>query len=89
MPVPVVRGDGRGARLVINDVILLGDRAWFTDSRDAVLYGFTTGYATEIALIGGVRRTAARRRDRLYLVNARFTSPQTPDTTFDAVAVTL
>ncbi|MGO4419419.1 superoxide dismutase, partial [Streptomyces sp. MCAF7] len=23
----------------INDVILLGDRAWFTDSRDAVLYG--------------------------------------------------
>lgn len=48
-----------------------------------------TGYATEIALIGGVRRTAARRRDRLYLVNARFTSPQTPDTTFDAVAVTL
>jgi hypothetical protein len=28
----VVRGDGRGARLVINDVILLGDRAWSTDS---------------------------------------------------------
>lgn len=48
-----------------------------------------TGHATEIALIGGVRRTAVRRRDRLYLVNTRFTSPQTPDTTFNAVAVTL
>ncbi|MFF0042123.1 SMP-30/gluconolactonase/LRE family protein [Streptomyces mirabilis] len=177
----------------INDVILLGDRAWFTDSRDAVLYGIPrgrraggiralplvgdwvqtpdvnnangivatpdgrglivvssspgrlynvdlkTGYATEIALTGAddvvngdglvrigrtlyvvqnrlnrisvfdlgagattatlrrtltdprfdVPTTAARWRDRLYLVNARFTSPQTPDTTFDAVAVTL
>ncbi|WP_434098698.1 hypothetical protein [Streptomyces mirabilis] len=48
-----------------------------------------TGYATEIALIGGVRRTAARRRDRLSLVNARFTSPQTLDSTFNAVAMTL
>lgn len=177
----------------INDVILLGDRAWFTDSRDAVLHGIPrgrraggiralplvgdwvqtpdvnnangivatpdgrglivvssspgrlynvdikTGYATEIALIGAddvvngdglvrigrtlyvvqnrlnrvsvfdlgagattatlrrtltdprfdVPTTAARWGDRLYLVNARFTSPQTPDTTFDAVAVTL
>ncbi|MER5906572.1 superoxide dismutase [Streptomyces mirabilis] len=177
----------------INDVILLGDRAWFTDSRDAVLYGIPrgrraggiralplvgdwvqtpdvnnangivatpdgrglivvssspgrlynvdlkTGYATEIALTGAddvvngdglvrigrtlyvvqnrlnrisvfdlgagattatlrrtltdprfdVPTTAARWRDRLYLVNARFTSPQTPDTTFGAVAVAL
>ncbi|MFE4832518.1 SMP-30/gluconolactonase/LRE family protein [Streptomyces sp. NPDC056672] len=176
----------------INDVILLGDRAWFTDSRDSVLYGIPrgqrgeirslplsgdwvqtpdvnnangivstpdgrglivvsstpgklyqvslkTGRATEIALSGAadvangdglfrigrtlyvvqnrlnlisvfgldakvrsatlrrtitdprfdVPTTAARRGDRLYLVNARFTSPQTPDTTFNAVAVSL
>ncbi|WP_086558708.1 SMP-30/gluconolactonase/LRE family protein [Streptomyces africanus] len=36
-----------------------------------------------------VPTTAARHGDRLYLVNARFTSPQTPETTFDAVAVPL
>ncbi|MGW5617346.1 SMP-30/gluconolactonase/LRE family protein [Streptomyces sp. NPDC003877] len=34
-----------------------------------------------------VPATAARWGDRLYLVNARFTSPQTPETTFNAVAV--
>jgi sugar lactone lactonase YvrE len=176
----------------INDVVLLGNRAWFTDSRDSVLYGIPrgatgevralsisgdwmqtpgainanglvatpdgrdlivvngssgklyrvaleTGYATEIALSGAadvgngdglvrightlyvvqnrrnivsvfdldtkvttatlsgtitdprfdVPTTAARFGDRLYLVNARFTSPQTPDTTFNAVAVSL
>ncbi|TPQ18835.1 SMP-30/gluconolactonase/LRE family protein [Streptomyces sporangiiformans] len=176
----------------INDVILLGDRAWFTDSRDSVLYGvprgragevrglplggdwvqtpdvnnangivstpdgrglivvsstpgklyrvdLRTGHATEIALDGAddvafgdgllrigrtlyvvqnrqnlisvfdldaevrsatlrrtitdprfdVPTTVARWGDRLYLVNARFTSPQTPDTTFNGVAVSL
>jgi len=176
----------------INDVTLLGDRAWFTDSRDAVLHGvprgregevralpltgdwvqtpdvnnangvvgtpdgrglivvsstpgklynvsLRTGVATEIALAGAenvangdglwrigrtlyvvqnrlnlisvfdldaeataatlrrtiteprfdVPTTAARFGDRLYLVNARFTSPQTPETTFNAVAVPL
>ncbi|MFF7789114.1 SMP-30/gluconolactonase/LRE family protein [Streptomyces sp. NPDC007991] len=36
-----------------------------------------------------VPTTAARYGDRLYLVNARFTSPQTPQTTFNAVAVPL
>jgi sugar lactone lactonase YvrE len=176
----------------INDVVLLGDRAWFTDSRAAVLYAvprggkgkvrtlplsgdwvqtpdvnnangligtpdgrglivvsstpgklyhvnLKTGYATEIALSGAadvgygdglvrvghtlyvvqnrrnlisvfnldakvttatlsrsithprfdVPTTAARFGDRLYLVNARFTSPQTPDTTFNGVGVSL
>ncbi|MGW6022166.1 SMP-30/gluconolactonase/LRE family protein [Streptomyces sp. NPDC055099] len=176
----------------INDVTLLGDRAWFTDSRDSVLYGvprgrkgkvralplggdwvqtpdvinangivgtpdgrglivvssspgklyrvhLRTGHATEIALIGAdnvvngdgllrvgrtlyvvqnrlnlisvfhldaeagtatlrrtitdprfdVPTTAARWGERLYLVNARFTSPQEPSTTFNAVAVSL
>ncbi|GGV29336.1 hypothetical protein GCM10010277_12090 [Streptomyces longisporoflavus] len=176
----------------INDVTLLGERAWFTDSRDSVLYGvprgrrgavralplggdwvqtpgvinangiadtpdgralivvssspgklyrvhLKTGHATEITLVGAgdvlngdgllrvgrtlyvvqnrlnkvsvfhldakaatatLRRTitdprfdipttAARWRDRLYLVNARFTSPQEPTTTFNAVAVPL
>jgi sugar lactone lactonase YvrE len=176
----------------INDVILQGDRAWFTDSRDSVLHGvprgrggeirslpligdwvqtpevnnangivgtpdgrglivvssqpgrlyrvdLKTGYATEIALRGAgdvangdglvrigrtlyvvqnrlnaisvfgldagagsatlhrtitdprfdVPTTAARWGDRLYLVNARFTSPQTPETTFNGVAVSL
>ncbi|MEZ3179842.1 superoxide dismutase [Streptomyces pimonensis] len=176
----------------VNDVVLLRDRAWFTDSRDAVLYGvprgrggsvralpltgdweqlpdvnnangivstpdgrdvivvkstpgelyrvsLRTGHATRIALSGAddvvngdglvrvgrtlyvvqnrsntvtvlgldaratkatlrraitdprfdVPATAARFRDRLYLVNARFTSPQTPETTFTAVAVPL
>ncbi|MGK9459071.1 SMP-30/gluconolactonase/LRE family protein [Streptomyces sp. G6] len=34
-----------------------------------------------------VPATAARFGNRLYLVNARFTSPQTPETTFTAVAV--
>jgi sugar lactone lactonase YvrE len=34
-----------------------------------------------------VPTTAARYGNRLYLVNARFTSPQTPETTFNAVAV--
>jgi sugar lactone lactonase YvrE len=176
----------------INDVVLLGNRAWFTDSRDSVLYGvprggrgkvrtlslsgdwvqtpnatnangivatpngrdlivvnsssgklyrvaLETGEATEIVLSGAadvvngdglvrvghtlyvvqnrrnivsvfdldakvttatlsgtitdprfdVPTTAARFGDRLYLVNARFTSPQTPATTFNAVAVSL
>ncbi|MFI8302868.1 SMP-30/gluconolactonase/LRE family protein [Streptomyces sp. NPDC085927] len=176
----------------VNDVALLGDRAWFTDSRDAVLYGvprgrrgtvralplsgdweqlpdvnnangivstpdgrnvivvkstpgelyrvsLRTGRATRITLSGAddvvngdglvrvgrtlyvvqnrlnvvtvfhldagattatlrrsitdprfdVPATAARYRDRLYLVNARFTSPQTPETTFTAVGVPL
>ncbi|WP_316959545.1 hypothetical protein [Streptomyces sp. TRM68367] len=36
-----------------------------------------------------VPATAARLGNRLYLVNARFTSPQTPETTFTAVAVPL
>jgi sugar lactone lactonase YvrE len=36
-----------------------------------------------------VPTTIARFGHRLYLVNARFTSPQTPETTFDAVAVHL
>jgi sugar lactone lactonase YvrE len=176
----------------INDVALLGDRAWFTDSRDAVLYGvprgrtgdiralpltgdwtqlpnvnnangivgtpdgrglivvksspgelynvnLRTGYATKITLVGqenvvngdglyrigrtlyvvqnrlnavsvwsldrtsttatltrtitspdfDVPTTAARYGNRLYLVNARFTSPQVPETTFTGVAVPL
>ncbi|GAB2751863.1 SMP-30/gluconolactonase/LRE family protein [Streptomyces bullii] len=176
----------------VNDVVLLGDRAWFTDSWDAVLYGvprgrggqvrtlpltgdwtqlpdvinanglvgtpdgrglivvkstpgelyhvrLRTGHATRISLVGAadvvngdglvrvgrtlyvvqnrlnkvtvfdldaevttatlrrtitdprfdVPATAARFGDRLYLVNARFTSPQTPKTTFNAVAVPL
>ncbi len=34
-----------------------------------------------------VPTTAARYGNRLYLVNARFTSPQTPETTFTGVAV--
>ncbi|GAA3497970.1 hypothetical protein GCM10019016_050730 [Streptomyces prasinosporus] len=181
-----------GAGHFVNDVVLLRDRAWFTDSYDAVLYGVPrgrggrvrtlpltgdweqlpgvinangivstpdgrgvivvkstpgelyrvdlgTGRATRIALSGAqdvvngdglvrvgrtlyvvqnrldvvtvfdldagattatlrrsitdprfdVPATAARFRDRLYLVNARFTSPQTPETTFTAVAVPL
>ncbi len=176
----------------INDVVLFRDRAWFTDSREAVLYGvprgrggrvralpltgdweqlpdvinangvvstpdghqvivvngtsgelhrvsLRTGRTARIALSGAqdvvngdgmvrvgrtlyvvqnrankvtvfeldarattatlrrtitdprfdVPATAARFRDRLYLVNARFTSPQTPETTFTAVAVPL
>ena len=174
----------------INDVVLLGDRAWFTDSRDAVLYGvprgrrgevralplsgdwvqtpdvnnanglvgtpdgralivvsvgrlyrvsLRTGQASLITLNGApdvvngdglvrigrtlyvvqnrrnlvsvwnldrefgtatlsrtitdprfdVPTTAARFGDRLYLVNARFTSPQLPETTFNGVAVPL
>ncbi|MFD5268763.1 SMP-30/gluconolactonase/LRE family protein [Streptomyces sp. NPDC058335] len=177
----------------INDVTLLGDRAWFTDSRDAVLYGaprggrtgeiralpltgdwtqlpdvnnangvvdtpdgralivvkstpgelhkvnLRTGLTTKITLVGqetvvngdglyrigrtlyvvqnrlnlvsvwtldrtsttatltrtitsphfDVPTTAARYGNRLYLVNARFTSPQTPETTFTGVAVSI
>lgn len=177
----------------INDVTLLGDRAWFTDSRAAALYGIPrggrtgdvrtlpltgdwvqlpdvnnangivptpdgrglivvkstpgelyrvdprTGYARRITLVGqdsvvngdglwrigrtlyvvqnrsnlisvwdldakattatlrttitdprfDVPTTAARFGDRLYLVNARFTTPPTPETTYDAVAVSL
>ncbi|WP_329336842.1 superoxide dismutase [Streptomyces sp. NBC_00663] len=176
----------------INDVTLLGDRAWFTDSRAAALYGVPrgragevrtlpltgdwvqlpdvnnangvvptpdgrglivvkstpgelyrvdprTGHATRITLVGqdsvvngdglwrigrrlyvvqnrlnlvsvwdldatattatlrttitdprfDVPTTAARFGDRLYLVNARFTTTPTPETTYDAVAVPL
>jgi sugar lactone lactonase YvrE len=175
----------------INDVVLHKDRAWFTDSRDDVLYGvprgragevrvlplsgewvqapagtnsanglvatpdgrglivvnagrlynvdLTTGHATLLTLTGAtdvtngdglvrvgrtlyvvqnrqnkvtvwhldptataatltrtitspdfdVPTTAARYGHRLYLVNARFTSPQTPETTFTGVAVNL
>ncbi|WP_055693711.1 SMP-30/gluconolactonase/LRE family protein [Streptomyces prasinopilosus] len=176
----------------VNDVALLDDRAWFTDSYDAVLYGvprgrrgavralrlsgdweqlpgvinangivstpdgrdvivvkstpgelyrvdLRTGRATRVALSGAadvvngdglvrvgrtlyvvqnrrnvvtvfhldagattatlrrsitdprfdVPATAARYRDRLYLVNARYTSPQTPETAFTAVGVPL
>ncbi|MFE9682717.1 SMP-30/gluconolactonase/LRE family protein [Streptomyces sp. NPDC006285] len=174
----------------INDVTLLGDRAWFTDSRAAALYAVSrgrsgtvrtlpltgdwvqlpdvnnangivgapdghslivvkstpgelykvntrTGHATRITLVGapnvvngdGLHRigrtlyvvqnrlnvisvfhldrtsttatltgsitdprfdvptTAARYANRLYLVNARFTTPQLPETTFTGVAV--
>jgi len=175
----------------INDVTLLGDRAWFTDSLDAALHSVprggsgggvralpltgdwtqlpnvnnangvvgtpdgrglivvkstpgelynvnpTTGHATRITLVGqdtvvngdglwrigrtlyvvqnrlnlisvwdldarattatlrrtitdprfDVPTTAARFGDRLYLVNARFTTPPTPATTYNAVAV--
>ncbi|WLW51131.1 SMP-30/gluconolactonase/LRE family protein [Streptomyces sp. YU58] len=177
----------------INDVTLLGDRAWFTDSRAAFLYGVPrggrtggirtlpltgdwvqlpdvnngngivdtpdgrglivvkstpgelyrvdprTGHATRITLVGqdtvvngdglwrigrtlyvvqnrlnlisvwdldkaattatlrrtvtdprfDVPTTAARFGDRLYLVNARFTTPPTPETTYNAVAVSI
>lgn len=176
----------------INDVTLLGDRAWFTDSRAAQLYSVPrgragavrtlpltgdwtqlpdvnnangivgtpdgrglivvkstpgelynvspkTGAATRITLVGqdtvvngdglwrigrtlyvvqnrlnlvsvwdldakattatlrttithprfDVPTTAARFGDRLYLVNARFTTPPTPETTYNAVAVSL
>ncbi|CAM5627394.1 SMP-30/gluconolactonase/LRE family protein [Streptomyces purpurascens] len=181
----------RNAAPFVNDVVLHRDRAWFTDSRDAVLYGvprgregevralpltgewvqapagtnsanglvatpdgrglivvnagqlytvgIRTGHATRVALVGAtdvtngdglvrlgrtlyvvqnrlnkitvwdldrtattatlrgtitdprfdVPTTAARFGNRLYLVNARFTSPQTPETTFNAVAVSL
>ncbi|WP_181790214.1 SMP-30/gluconolactonase/LRE family protein, partial [Streptomyces phytophilus] len=176
----------------VNDTVLLGRTAWFTDSNEAVLYAvprgrrgkvralpltgdwvqtpgvfnangivdtpdgrglvvvsstpgrlyhvdLRTGHATEIALRGAadvangdglarvghtlyvvrnrdnlvaafrldrairtatlhhtitdprfdVPTTAARHGNRLYLVNARFTSPQEPDTAFSAVAVPL
>ncbi|MFK4104639.1 SMP-30/gluconolactonase/LRE family protein [Streptomyces sp. NPDC019531] len=177
----------------INDVTLLGDRAWFTDSRAAALYGVPrggkegairtlpltgdwvqlpdvnnangvvgtpdgrglivvkstpgelyhvdtrTGYAKKITLVGqdtvvngdglwrigrtlyvvqnrlnlisvwdldakvttatlrttitdprfDVPTTAARFGDRLYLVNARFTTTPTPETTYNAVAVSI
>lgn len=176
----------------VNDVTLLGDRAWFTDSRAAQLHSVPrgrdgavrtlpltgdwvqlpdvnnangvvgtpdgraliivkstpgelhrvnprTGHATRITLVGqdtvvngdglwrvgrtlyvvqnrlnlvsvwdldarattatlrttitdprfDVPTTAARFGDRLYLVNARFTTPPTPETTYDAVAVSL
>ncbi|MEU9337389.1 superoxide dismutase [Streptomyces sp. NPDC048290] len=175
----------------INDVTLLGDRAWFTDSYGAVLYGvprgrgtgtvhelplggdwvqpatgiganglvgtpdgralivvnggrlyrvpLDTGTAVEIALSGtssltygdgllrsgrtlfvvqnrlnqvsvltldasartavlrrtitdpryDVPTTAARYGDRLYVVNARFSTPPTPETTYSAIAVSL
>ncbi|GCB44568.1 SMP-30/gluconolactonase/LRE family protein [Streptomyces sp. NL15-2K] len=177
----------------INDVTLLGGRAWFTDSRAAALYAVPrggkegairtlpltgdwtqlpdvnnangivdtpdgrglivvkstpgelynvnvkTGYATKIKLVGqdtvvngdglwrigrtlyvvqnrlnlisvwdldqqvttatlrktisdprfDVPTTAARFGDRLYLVNARFTTTPTPETTYNAVAVSL
>jgi sugar lactone lactonase YvrE len=181
----------RDAAPFINDVVLHGDRAWFTDSRAAVLHGvprgrrgevralpltgewvqapagtnsanglvatpdgrglivvnagqlytvdLRSGHATKVTLKGAtdvtggdglvrlgrtlyvvqnrlnkitvwdldrqattatltrtitdprfdVPTTAARYGDRLYLVNARFTSPQVPETTFNAVAVSL
>jgi sugar lactone lactonase YvrE len=181
----------RDAAPFVNDVVLHEDRAWFTDSRAAVLHGvprgrqgevralpltgewvqapagtnsanglvatpdgrglivvnagqlytvdLRSGHATKVTLMGAtdvaggdglvrlgrtlyvvqnrlnkvtvwdldrkattatltrtitdprfdVPTTAARYGDRLYLVNARFTSPQTPETTFNAVAVAL
>ncbi|MFE3824917.1 superoxide dismutase [Streptomyces sp. NPDC059092] len=39
----------------INDVILLGDRAWFTDSRDSVLYGIPRGRARATGGRGEIR----------------------------------
>ncbi|MCZ9339019.1 superoxide dismutase, partial [Streptomyces sp. TRM76130] len=32
----------------VNDVVLLGDRAWFTDSNEAVLYGVPRGRRGEV-----------------------------------------
>jgi len=46
-----------------------------------------TGEATEIALSGAAG--AGKGLARLYLVNARFTSPRSPDTTFNAIAVSV
>ncbi|MFF3497976.1 superoxide dismutase [Streptomyces sp. NPDC003247] len=181
----------RDAAPFINDVVLHRDRAWFTDSRDAVLYGvprgrggavralpltgewvqapagtnsanglvatadgrglivvnagrlyrvsLRTGHATVITLTGApdvtngdgllrigrtlyvvqnrlnkitawtldrtattatltrtitsphfdVPTTTAHHHNRLYVVNARFSSPQTPETTFTGVGVPL
>ncbi|MFJ6660806.1 SMP-30/gluconolactonase/LRE family protein [Streptomyces sp. NPDC091377] len=84
----VVNGDGlvrRGGTLYVVQNRLNRITAWTLDlpRARATLHRTLTDPRFDVPT------TAAHHAGRLYLVNARFTSPQLPDTTFNGVAVRL
>ncbi|MFI1210445.1 superoxide dismutase [Streptomyces sp. NPDC020802] len=84
----VVNGDGlyrigRTLYVVQNRLNLISVFHLNAGSTTATLTGTITDPRFDVPT------TAARFGNRLYLVNARFTSPQTPETTFNGVAVSL
>ncbi|MEO3851795.1 superoxide dismutase [Streptomyces sp. B8F3] len=89
----------RGAADVLNGdgLARVGHTLYVVRNRDNLVAVFRLDRAMRTATLHhtvtdprfDVPTTAARHGNRLYLVNARFTSPQKPDTTFNAVAVPL
>lgn len=89
----------RGAADVVNGdgLARVGHTLYVVQNRDNLVAAFRLDRAVRTATLHhtitdprfDVPTTAARHGNRLYLVNARFTSPQEPDTTFNAVAVPL
>lgn len=78
-------------------LVRVGHTLFVVQNRLNVVTGFHLGADARTAVLRhrltdprfDVPATAARFGDRLYLVNARFTTPPTPDTTYDVVAVPL
>ncbi|MFD5566389.1 SMP-30/gluconolactonase/LRE family protein [Streptomyces cadmiisoli] len=87
----------RGADSVVNGdgLVRIGHTLYVVQNRLDLISVWTLDRRLRTATLRGtitdprfdVPTTAARYGDRLYLVNARFTSPQTPETTFTGVAV--
>jgi hypothetical protein len=81
---------------IINDVILTRDYAWFTDSQRPELYGVLAVAVIKLNASGtrgrlvdtltskdfDIPTTVAAFGKSLYLPNARFTTPPTPDTPY-------
>ncbi|GHC43427.1 superoxide dismutase [Streptomyces flavofungini] len=78
-------------------LVRVGRTLFVVQNRLNVVTGFRLGADGRSAVLRhrltdprlDVPATAARFGDRLYLVNARFTTPPAPDTTYDVVAVPL
>jgi hypothetical protein len=72
----------------VNDVVLTPQAAWFTDTQRAFLYKVPFGRFGRLPGQSDVEAVPfPPGGNRLYLPNARFTTPPTPDTTYNAVAI--
>ncbi|WP_405663970.1 SMP-30/gluconolactonase/LRE family protein [Streptomyces sp. RK9] len=78
-------------------LVRVGRTLFVVQNRFNLVTGFRLGADARTAVLRhrltdprfDIPATAARFGDRLYLVNARFTTPPTPDTTYDVVSVPL
>ncbi|MFD9885405.1 SMP-30/gluconolactonase/LRE family protein [Streptomyces alboflavus] len=78
-------------------LVRVGRTLFVVQNRFNLVTGFRLGADTRTAALRhrltdprfDIPATAARFGDRLYLVNARFTTPPMPDTTYDVVSVPL